>query len=211
MATWFTILDLAGTAVFAFTGALKAFRHKLDILGVLVLSALTGVGGGMLRDALIGELPPAALRHESYIFICLGVALAAFLAAPLIARWRRGLPLVMVADAVGLGVFTAIGAAKGDAAGLGTVGILLTASLSAVGGGILRDVLVREIPAVIQKDFYATASLLGAGAYLGIGFLGLPPLAQMVGALLVCTGLRLTAMATGMSLPKARLPEDITL
>ena len=210
MESWIYALDIFGTAVFALTGALKAARHKLDILGVLVLGSVTGVGGGMLRDGLLGYLPPAALRDERYILICLASSLLIFFTAPMVNRLKRGLTVLLIADAVGLGVFTAIGVAKGAAAGLGTVGILLTGALSAVGGGMLRDIMVREVPAVISRDFYATASLLGGAAFLIIRSAGFSLILCMTAAFLVTTGLRLTAMTLGISLPKAIPPEGDT-
>lgn len=194
-------LDLAGTFIFAVAGAFRATRHELDLLGVLVLAVATGVGGGLLRDMLLGATPAAALQDERYLMVCLLGGVLVIIAAPKIAkRWN----LVRVADAIGLGVFAAIGAAKGLAYGLGPIGVMMMGALTATGGGVVRDVLVREVPAVVRHDFYASAALLGSGALLAARALGWSEPAQLWSAILLTTGLRFFAMVTKMSLPKVR-------
>lgn len=166
--------DLFGTLIFAITGAVKGVRCKLDILGVVVFACTVGCGGGMFRDMLLGATPVAALSNSSYILIFIGAGLSVFFLAPkFVGRWR----VILFADALGLGVFTAIGMAKGALYGLGPVGQLLCGVFTAVGGGVVRDVMSRSIPSVLTSDFYATASLLGGVVYLllertSIGFLG---------------------------------------
>lgn len=194
-------LDFAGTFVFAVAGAYRAVRHDLDLLGILVLAVSTGVGGGLIRDVLIGATPPAALENEGYLVICLlGGLTVAFLSAHIEERWN----MVMIADAVGLGVFAAIGAAKGVAYGLGPIGVVMMGALTATGGGVVRDVLVREVPAVIKHDFYATAALIGGGALLLCHHLGAPEVVSLWTAAAVTTGLRFYAMRSKMDLPTAR-------
>ncbi len=201
----FSFLDLAGTFVFAVAGGFRATRHALDVLGVLVLAVATGVGGGLIRDVLLGATPAAALQDERYLFICLLGGGVAFVAAPHVARhWN----VVMVADAIGLGVFAAIGAAKGAAYGLGPIGVMMMAALTATGGGVVRDVLVGIVPAVIRHDFYATAALIGGGLYLGATFVGLSEVLALWIAALSTTGLRFYAMHGNMRLPVARLPDE---
>ena len=194
-------LDIFGTVIFAITGAFKAIRYELDILGVFTLAVMTGVGGGIFRDLLLGDSPPAAFRDETYFIACIAAGLITALLASKIAKvWK----LVKVFDAIGLGVFTAIGAAKGMDFGLGFVGILLTGSITATGGGMIRDVLVREIPAVISRDFYATASFFGAAALILCSHAGLERGAALAVAAAVTALVRLIAMKTGLSLPKVR-------
>lgn len=194
-------LDIFGTIIFAVTGTFKAIRYELDILGVFTLAVMTGVGGGIFRDLLLGDTPPAAFRDETYFIACIAAGLATVLLASRIARiWK----LVKVFDAVGLGVFTAIGAAKGMDFGLGFVGILLTGAITATGGGMIRDILVREIPSVISRDFYATASFLGAATLIAAASLGGGRTVQLGVALIVTTLVRLAAMKTGLSLPKVK-------
>ena len=198
-----TALDLLGTFVFALSGALKAVRHQLDWLGVAVLATLTGVGGGMARDVLLGDTPPAVFQDERFFVACLAGAAVVILAAPrIVARWN----LVMVADAVGLGLFAALGAAKGAAHGLGPFGVVLCGALTAVGGGVVRDVLVGERPAVLDKGFYATAALLGAATLLALDALGQPLGRQLAGAAGVCSALRFVALVRNLRLPRTHLP-----
>lgn len=195
-------LDLVGTFVFALSGALKAARHELDWLGVTVLATLTGVGGGMVRDVLLGDTPPAVFSDERFFLACLAGAVTIIVAAPTVAaRWNK----VMLADAVGLGLFAALGAAKGAAHGLGPIGVVLMGALTAVGGGVIRDVLVGERPAVLDRGFYATAALLGAAAFVGLTAVGVAEAAALLAAALTCTGLRLVAMARRARLPRTAL------
>jgi len=194
-------LDIFGTIIFAVTGTFKAIRYELDILGVFTLAVMTGVGGGIFRDLLLGDTPPAAFQDETYFIACIAAGLVTALLASKIARvWR----LVKIFDAVGLGVFTAIGAAKGMDFGLGFVGILLTGAITATGGGMIRDILVREIPSVISRDFYATASILGSAALILASCAGADRNVGLAVAVIVTTLVRLTAMKTGLSLPKVR-------
>ncbi|MDC7227965.1 MAG: trimeric intracellular cation channel family protein [Spirochaetales bacterium] len=194
-------LDIFGSAVFAVAGTFKAIKHELDILGVITLALITGVGGGILRDLLLGDAPPAAFRDETYFIVCIISGLAAAVLASRIARvWK----LVKVFDALGLGVFTAIGAAKGMEYGLGYVGILLTGAITATGGGMIRDVLVREIPSVISRDFYATASFLGSIALIAVVSTGAEEGPAIIAAIVVTTVVRLVAMKTGLALPKVK-------
>jgi uncharacterized membrane protein YeiH len=194
-------LDLFGTLVFAITGAFRAVKHQLDILGVLVLAVFTGVGGGILRDVTLGSLPPAVFTNEVYLFLCLAGGLAVFFIAPHIARWWTA---VKVFDAVGLGVFAALGALKGYEYGLGPLGVILMGSMTAVGGGVIRDILVSEIPAVLSSDFYATAAVLGALALWVCKILGWDNgLSLLVGAV-VTIGLRLLAVKFSFNLPRVR-------
>lgn len=197
-------LDLVGTLAFAISGAFRAVKYELDILGVIVLAIATGVGGGIVRDLLLGITPPVALQNELYLLICVCGALAVFLAAPKIAvRWD----FVMLADAVGLGVFTAIGAAQAELSGAGIFTIMILAALTACGGGVIRDLLVREIPAVLTSDFYATASLIGGACFVALRPLGWTPDVRLACAIAVTLCLRLIAMRYGISLPRAkRLP-----
>ncbi len=193
-------LDIAGTFVFAVAGAFRATRHHLDLLGVMVLAVATGVGGGMIRDMLLGATPVAAIQSELYLSVCLAAGLLVFLASEKVAtQWNR----VMIMDAIGLGVFAAIGGVKGMEFGLGPIGVMIMAALTATGGGVVRDILVREVPAVIRHDFYATAALLGGAALLGADAAGWSRFAQIAVAALTTSGLRFYAMTRGVGLPRA--------
>lgn len=194
-------LDIFGTIVFAIAGTFKAIKHELDILGVCTLALITGVGGGIFRDLLLGDTPPAAFQDETYFIACIAAGLTAVM---LSSRIARGWKLVKVFDALGLGVFTAIGAAKGMDFGLGFVGILLTGAITATGGGMIRDVLVREIPSVISRDFYATASFLGAAVLIGAVKLGASDGLSITAAIITTTLIRLIALKTGLALPRVK-------
>ncbi|MEO0743469.1 MAG: trimeric intracellular cation channel family protein [Bacteroidota bacterium] len=195
-------LDLAGTLVFAMSGALRAARHRLDLLGVLVLATATGIGGGLIRDALLGATPAAALQDEAYLLVCIAGAMLVMLAASRVqAQWD----LVRYADAIGLGVFAAMGAAKATLFGLGPFGVMMMAALTATGGGVIRDVLVREVPAVVRNDFYATAALLGGAVYALALAAGLSPNAALAAAAVVTSGLRILAMTLDLQLPRLHI------
>lgn len=197
----FHFLDLFGTLVFAVAGAFKAVKYELDILGVLILATFTGVGGGIIRDLILGQVPPGPFTDESYFLLCLAGGLAVYFLAPKIARWWNW---IKVADAVGLGVFAALGAAKGMEAGLGPLGTVMAGAITATGGGVIRDILVREMPVVIHADFYATAAALGSLVYFALVSLGVPLETALTVTALFTIVLRLLALRFGLHLPKVR-------
>ena len=191
-------LDFAGTFVFALSGAFKGVRRDLDWLGITVLAVLTGVGGGIVRDVLLGATPPAVFRDERYLVICLAGAVAVLAFGRTISkRWNR----VMLADAIGLGLFAALGAAKGAAFGLGPLGTILAGALTAVGGGVIRDVLVGDRPAVLYKGYYATAAILGAAVLVLLDWLHVIGSVQLAAAALTTTSLRLLELARNARQP----------
>lgn len=192
------LLDVIGTIIFAITGGVRGVRLKLDLLGVVVFSCTVGVGGGMIRDMLIGYVPVSAFRNEIYLLVCIITGLIVFFLAPLI---RRGRNLIQICDAFGLGVFTAIGAAKGVEAGLTMPGIVLSGVMTAVGGGVIRDIMSTRIPAVLTSDFYATASLLGGILYLLLIPLKLPFFVMFLAVMIFVTGIRLLAIRYKVRLP----------
>jgi uncharacterized membrane protein YeiH len=153
-------LDVLGTATFAFNGAFTASRAvRLDIVGVLTLGMLTAIGGGLVRDVLIGAIPPAAFTHWYYIAVAGGAALVAFF----ISRPPRALRTPMlVLDAVGLSLFCVVGAQKALAHGLDPAPAVILGAVTAVGGGTLRDVLIGQVPTVLTSGLYAIPALAGA-------------------------------------------------
>lgn len=154
--TLLLVLDIVGIAVFASSGALVGVEKKLDLFGVVFLAVGTGLGGGFMRDALLGATPAAALTDWRYITTPLVVGLLVFYVHPAVAKFARVLLLV---DAAGLGLFAVAGARKAIDFGVGPVGACGVGMLTAIGGGIIRDVLVREIPTVLHREIYATAAL----------------------------------------------------
>ena len=157
--TLLLVLDLVGIAVFGVSGALAGVDKKLDLFGVLFLSVATALGGGFIRDALIGATPAAALTDGRYLLVPVVVGLIVFYVHPKMARLSR---VFLLVDAAGLGLFAVAGARKALDFGVPAVGACGIGLLTAIGGGLLRDVLVREIPTVLHREIYATAGLLAA-------------------------------------------------
>jgi uncharacterized membrane protein YeiH len=177
-------------------------RRHLDILGVLVLGISTGVGGGMIRDLLIGATPPVALQDETYLLVTLlGGVLAIAFPEPVKRYWSR----VMLADAVGLAVFTVIGANKAAQHGLGPIGIVTMAALTATGGGVIRDLLVMRVPVIVRKDFYATAAILGGILWWILYEMEVAAIWQVSIPLLFTLASRVWAMAFRVRLPRLGL------
>ena len=207
METLVLALDLFGTFVFALSGAMAGVRHRLDLFGVLVLSFAAATAGGITRDLLIGAVPPASVADWRYIVVPVLAGLATFWWHPAVQRWQSP---VLVFDAAGLALFAVAGALKALAFQLNPLAAMLLGVVTAVGGGVVRDVLVAEVPTVLHAELYAVAALAGAVVVVGGQLLRLPstPLA-IVGAVL-CFGLRLLAIRRGWGLPVARVPETPT-
>ncbi len=193
-------LDLAGTTVFAISGAAVGVKHRLDVFGVCVLAFVAGNAGGMTRDVLIGAVPPAALSGWRYIMVCLMAAIITFWWHPRVERLR--LPILLF-DAAGLGLFAVAGAQKALASGLDPLVAALLGMLTGIGGGVLRDMLVNEVPTVLRSDLYALAALAGASVVVTGDLLHLPPVATTIGGAALCFVIRLAAIRRGWSLPMA--------
>lgn len=155
--TLLLVLDLVGIAVFGVSGALTGVGKSLDLFGVLFLSVTTALGGGFLRDALIGATPAAALTDGRYLLVPVVVGLIVFYVHPTMTRLTR---VFLLVDAAGLGLFAVAGTRKALDVGVPAVGACGIGLLTAIGGGLIRDVLVREIPTVLHREIYATAALL---------------------------------------------------
>jgi len=197
--TVLVVLDLVGIFVFAISGGLVAVRKDLDIFGVLVLAGLTGLGGGFTRDVLIGAVPPAALADWRYLLVPTAAGLLVFWFHPALGRRER---VVNVFDAAGLGLFCVTGALKALAFGLGPVPAALMGLLTAVGGGVLRDLLAGRVPVVLRGELYATPALVGASiAVIGVKA-GLTPGTVAVPAAVLCFGWRWLAMRRGWDAPR---------
>lgn len=196
------VLDLGGTFVFAVSGALAAVNRRLDIFGILVLSFVAGNFGGITRDVLIGAVPPAALSNERYLVAALLAGLITFFSYAGVDRLKT--PVLMF-DAVGLAFFAVAGAQKAIAFGLDPVACALLGMLTGIGGGIMRDVLLTEIPQVLRSDLYAVAALAASSSVVLGHRAGLPyGVAALMGGTL-CLGLRFMAIRHGWHLPLAHL------
>jgi uncharacterized membrane protein YeiH len=196
-------LDLFGTMAFAVTGALIAIEHRLDIFGVIVLAATAGLAGGIIRDVVLGNIPPAGISELSYIGITVATALAAFFLFPNI-RQQKGLFLIF--DAVGLGVFTVIGATIAlNLYGFNILLMIFSGMITAIGGGIIRDALVNETPLVFRKELYASLSFLGIILYILLISLGINIEISSTSSILFVTLLRIVALRFQWNLPIRRV------
>ena len=197
------ILDLFGTMAFAVTGAFKAVEHKSDIVGVLILSTITGVAGGVIRDIIFGKLPPTAVINPLYIIITIITGVVIFLLYPILkTHWK----LFLKFDAVGLGVFTVIGSAFAyNIFGLNFLTMSFAGVLTAIGGGILRDALVNEIPLVFTKELYASASFIGIVILFVMLSININLSVASIPTIVVVTSIRLIAMKFNWNLPRARI------
>ena len=192
------ILDIAGTFAFAISGAFRAVKYEFDLLGVLTLALVTGVAGGIARDVILGATPPTSLIDHWYVITCMAAGLCVFVAAPKIAtQWDY----VMIADAIGLSVFTVIGSSKAELYNATPLTIVFMAMLTSCGGGILRDILTKEIPSILTSDFYASAAILGGVSFVLLGYLGISDSLRSICTVAITLILRLLAMKYGFSLP----------
>jgi uncharacterized membrane protein YeiH len=195
--TLILVLNLAGTFVFGLSGGLAAVRAKLDLFGVVVLAAVVGLAGGITRDVLIGT-PPATFRDWRYLAAAGAAGVVCFFAGRALERAQSS---VMVFDALGLGLFAVTGATKALQFGLGPVQAILLGAITGVGGGMLRDVLLREVPTVLREGLYAIPALLGAGVLVAGQRAGSSsPVFPVVGAA-VCVVVRLLGLRYGVNVP----------
>jgi uncharacterized membrane protein YeiH len=202
------VLDLVGTFAFALSGAAAGVKQRLDLFGVLVLSFAAASAGGMLRDLLIGAVPPAAIRDWRYLGVSLLAGLVLFFGFPHRERLRRLRNLVLMFDAAGLALFAVVGTQKALGYGLHPVMAALLGMLTGIGGGMLRDLLVAEIPNVLRSELYAVAALAGAVVVVGGHILNVSPTGAALTGAALCFGLRLIAIWRGWHLPVARMPEQ---
>lgn len=195
------VLDYAGVAVFAVTGALAASRKQLDLIGFLFLASVTGIGGGTLRDVILGAAPVFWVTNPVYILVCAAMALLVYFTAHLIeSRYR----LLLWFDAAGLAAYCVMGAAKGLAATGSTTVALVTGVLTATFGGILRDLLSGEPSVLLRPEIYVTAALAGAGTYTGATMAGMPAALAAGLAIAVAFMVRGGALAFGWTFPRYR-------
>ena len=196
-----TAVDLAGTFVFAIEGAMMAVENGLDLLGIMVLAFATALGGGMVRDVLLGAVPPKALRDSRYPMVAFSGGMVAFVGSGFVQHVPRSVLIDL--DAAGLALFAVAGAEKALQQGMPSLIAICLGAISGVGGGTVRDVLLTHVPAVLIIDVYATAALAGAAVMVAARKLGLQ---SSVSALLggtFCFGLRLVSVWQGWNLPKA--------
>jgi uncharacterized membrane protein YeiH len=199
-------LDLVGIFVFAISGGLVAVRKDLDLFGVLVLAGTTGLGGGFLRDVLIGATPPAALADWRYLLVPVGAGLVTFVYHPALGRMER---TVNVFDAFGLSLFCVAGAIKALDYGLGPVPAALMGMVTGIGGGMLRDVLAGRVPVIFRGELYATPALAGAVVVVLGDRADLPVVVITVAGAGVCLVWRLLAMWRDWRAPMPAGPASV--
>src|SRR3954453_6793462 len=192
-------LNLVGTFVFGLSGGVAGVRARLDVFGVIVLSAVVGLAGGIIRDLLIGT-PPATFRDWRYLAAAGAAGLVAFFGGPLLERASRG---ILILDAMGLALFCVTGASKASDFGLGVVSAAILGAITGIGGGMLRDLTLGEIPTVLRRGLYAIPALVGAGVVVAAHRAGdLSPVYPIVGACL-CFGIRMVGVHYDIDAPIA--------
>jgi uncharacterized membrane protein YeiH len=204
----FATLNVIGLFVFAISGALTALRNDMDVFGVAMIAFVTGVGGGTIRDVLLGSFPVWWIAAPSAVFICLAGAAIATVAQPFI---HSRLKTLIWADAMGLAVFSVLGAQAALAANAPAVIAIFMGAVTATFGGVVRDVLLNEPPLILKQDIYATAALIGAGVYVGLIAAGLSESPAAVVAALVTFAIRAAAIVFNIPSPKFARPRKSEL
>ncbi len=208
LGTFLTAIDWFGTAVLAVTGALVASRKRMDIVGFVLLGCVTGIGGGSLRDAMLGALPVFWVKEPVYLAICVAVAAATFFLAHIPeSRYR----VLLWLDAAGLALFCVVGADRALAAGAGPFIAVAMGVVSATFGGVMRDILGGESPLILRKEIYVTAALAGAATFMGLAALGAPGAIAAAAGFAACFVIRALALHYGWSLPVYRAREGRTV
>jgi uncharacterized membrane protein YeiH len=197
-------LDLMGVGLFAISGALAAGRKSLDLLGVVVIATVTAVGGGTLRDLLLGRRP-FWMDDPDYLYVILA---AAALTLVYTRRYRPPDALLLVADALGLALFSISGAQIAERAGLPGIVVVLLGTMTGTAGGVVRDVLTNEIPLVLRRGrIYATAAIAGIAFYLFLQGMGVPRTGASLAGMALVAGLRFAAILWNLTLPVFSLRE----
>jgi uncharacterized membrane protein YeiH len=200
------ILDLFGVMVFAVTGALKAIKYKMDFVGIIILASSTGLAGGLIRDILLDRLPPKIISDPYYLTIAVVTGIIVFFLYPFFKEREN---LFLKFDAIGLGVFSIIGASIAyEMLGLNFLAMAISGIFTAIGGGIIRDVFVREIPLVFIKELYASASFLGILIFFILIYLDFNYNISMIVCIIIITSFRLLAMKYNWNLPKTHIKKE---
>jgi len=199
-------LDLIGTFVFAISGAALGVRNRLDLFGVAVLAFVAGNAGGMMRDVLIGAVPPSAISDWRYVSVSI-------VAAAVTVWWFHGVRqlrrTILLFDAAGLGMFAVSGTQKALGYGVNPIFAALLGMLTGIGGGMIRDVLVNDVPIVLRGDVYAVAALAAAALVVAGHLLGLEPTVTTVTGAIFCFVIRLAAIRRGWNLPATVVDQSV--
>lgn len=195
------LLDWLGIVAFAITGALVASRNQMDAVGFVLLGTVTGIGGGTIRDLLLGIHPVLWIERPAYLVVCVIVSLAVFFTAHLVVSRYR---LILWVDAVGLSLFATVGAERATSVGAAPIVAIVMGVITACFGGIIRDVIGEERSIIFSREIYVTAAMVAAMTFVGLNLLGLPREISISCAVLAGVGLRAGALLRGWSLPRYR-------
>ncbi len=195
---FYQTLDILGTVAFAISGVLVAMDKRLDLFGVLIIAFVTAIGGGTLRDLLIGNTPVAWMRDATYMVTIVITVIIAIIFSSRLKYLRKSLFLF---DTIGIGLFTMIGIEKGLEIGLLPIMCIALGTMTASFGGVIRDILCNEIPVIFRKEIYATACIVGGLSYFLLDTSGIPEKYSYVAAVFVVILIRLLAVRFGISLP----------
>ena len=196
--TMFYIIDILGTIAFAISGVLVALNKRMDAFGILIIAFVTAVGGGTLRDVLIGETPVGWMKDMTFIYVVIASTIFAVVFRSKIDYLRKSLFLF---DTIGIGLYTVVGVEKGISAGLHPIICIFLGTMSACFGGVIRDILCNEIPVIFRKEVYATACILGGATYFLVIKLPIASNFVFVIAGAVVITVRLIAVKFKISLP----------
>lgn len=196
------LFDLVGTAAFAASGAVAGVRKKMDLYGVIFLGVVTAVGGGTLRDIVVGRIPPFIFRDYNYLIISILISLMTFYFHRLI---ERRFKFLLIMDALGLGIFTVIGTSIGMEFNIGMIGSVFLGVMTGTFGGMIRDVLQQEVPLVLQREIYASACIVGGFFYILAHKMGLSETFSVTLAVIVVFSIRLISIFKNWNLPKPKV------
>lgn len=201
-----TIIDILGTISFAISGVLTAMQKRMDVFGILIIASVTAVGGGTLRDLLIGKMPVTWMMDMTFVYVIMGASLFAIVFREQLRYFRKSLFLF---DTIGIALYTTAGVQIGLAADLHPIVCVLLGTMSACFGGVLRDILCNEIPIIFRKEIYATACIFGGIAYLILHKLGMEQMITTIVSGIVVVIVRIPAVIFKWRLPSVyRLPEE---
>jgi len=193
-------LDLIGTLVFAISGSLSAKEKGMDVFGALVIASVTAIGGGTLRDMLIGSTPVGWLGDLNYLYCIFGGLFLSLLFKSVLSRVRRALFLF---DTIGIAVFTILGLEKSLDVGVHPIIAIMMGTVSAVFGGLIRDILTNDVPLILRKEVYATACVSGGVLYMGLKYFGVHEIITYSATISLIMIIRLVSIRYNLSLPKA--------
>ena len=198
----FSVLDIIGTVAFAISGTLTAIEKRFDIFGIAIIAAVTAIGGGTLRDMLIGNMPVTWLLNLEYLYIVIAAIIVTIFFRKSLNKLRKSLLLF---DTIGIGIFTLIGIQKGLLIGLHPIVCVLLGTVTACFGGVIRDTLCNDVPIIFKKEIYATACIIGGGIFFLTQYWGLTQNSVYLATIISIITIRLFAVRLHWSLPVVKL------